>query len=344
MRIFRLGDEGTEVLDIQQRLVSLDARIDPSELEGRFGPSTDAAVRAFQARRNLRVDGLVGPDTWGQLVEASFELGDRTLYLHAPPFSGDDVRALQRKLNALGFDAGREDGVLGGETDHAVREFQRNVGDESDGVVGLHTIETLERMRPIEDLPSRALVREAEELRQMRTTIEGQVIAVDPGHGPEPGVPDMHLTMARALAEELAALGAKPQLLRSEDEDPSPPDRARTANELDAAVCVSLHLASGGPESSGPTCSYFGTATTHSPAGRHLAELTLEELEREFGCRGRLQRLTSSIFRETRMPAVQIEPLFVTNEHEAHLLADTAFASRVGRAVAAGVRRFFHDG
>lgn len=344
MRIFRLGDEGTEVLDIQQRLVSLDARIDPSELEGRFGPSTDAAVRAFQARRNLRVDGLVGPDTWGQLVEASFELGDRTLYLHAPPFSGDDVRALQRKLNALGFDAGREDGVLGGETDHAVREFQRNVGDESDGVVGLHTIETLERMRPLEDLPSRALVREAEELRQMRTTIEGQVIAVDPGHGAEPGVPDMHLTMARALAEELAALGAKPQLLRSEDEDPSPSDRARTANELDAAVCVSLHLASGVPESSGPTCSYFGTATTHSPAGRHLAELTLEELEREFGCRGRLQRLTSSIFRETRMPAVQIEPLFVTNEHETRLLADTAFASRVGRAVAAGVRRFFHDG
>ena len=344
MRIFRLGDEGTEVLDIQQRLVSLDVRIDPSELEGRFGPSTDAAVRDFQARRNLRVDGLVGPDTWGQLVEASFELGDRTLYLHVPPFSGDDVRALQRKLNALGFDAGREDGVLGAETDHAAREFQRNVGDEPDGVVGLHTIETLERMRPLEDLPSRALVREAEELRQMRTTIAGQVIAVDPGHGPEPGALDLHLAMARALAEELAALGAKPHLMRSEGEDPSPSDRARAANELDAALCVSLHLASGVPEGSGPTCSYFGTATTHSPAGRHLAELTLEELEREFGYRGRLQRLTSSIFRETRMPAVQIEPLFVTNEHGAQLLADPAFASRVAEAVAAGVRRFFHDG
>lgn len=343
MRIFRLGDEGTEVLDIQQRLVALDVRIDPGELDGRFGPSTDEAVRAFQAGRNLRVDGLVGPDTWGQLVEAGFELGDRTLYLHAPPFSGDDVRALQRKLNALGFDAGREDGVLGGETDHAVREFQRNVGEEADGVVGLHTIETLVRMRPLEDLPSRALVREAEELRQMRTTIEGQVVAVDPGHGPEPRAPDLHLAMARALAEELAALGAKPQLLRSGDDDPSPSDRARAANELDAALCVSLHLASSVPEGSGPTCSYFGTTTTHSPAGRHLAELTLEELEREFGYRGRLQRLTSSIFRETRMPAVQIEPLFVTNAHDAQLLADPAFASRVGRAVAAGVRRFFHD-
>jgi N-acetylmuramoyl-L-alanine amidase len=341
VQIFRLGDEGAEVLDIQQRLMALGWTIEPAEFTGRFGRSTQAAVRGFQDRRSLRVDGRVGGDTWEQLVEAGFRLGDRTLYLHAPYFRGDDVRALQRKLNALGFDAGREEGVFGARTDRAVREFQRNVGDRADGVVGLHTLATLERMRPIENAPSRALVREAEELRQMRASIGGQIIAIDPGHSAEDHQPDVHLAMARALAQELAELGAKPAVLREAGESPTDSDRARAANDLDAALCLSVHLGAGLPEGSGPTCSYFGSSTTHSPGGRHLAELILEELEREFARRGRLQRLTVSMLRETRMPAVQIEPLFVTNEDEAELIADPAFARRVGLAVAAGVRRFF---
>ncbi len=341
MQIFRLGDEGAEVLDIQQRLMALGWAIEVAELTGRFGPSTQEAVRAFQELRSLRVDGRVGGDTWEQLVEAGFHLGDRTLYLHAPYFRGDDVRTLQRKLNALGFDAGREDGVHGPRTDRAIREFQRNVGDRGDGVVGLHTLATLERMRPIENAPSRALVREAEELRQMRASIEGQIVAIDPGHSAQDRRPDVHLAMAHALAEELTDLGAKPAMLRDAGENPTEPDRARAANDLGASLCLSVHLGAGLPEGSGPTCSYFGSSTTHSPGGRHLAELILEELEREFDRRGRLQRLTISMLRETRMPAVQIEPLFVTNEDEAELIADPAFPQRVGRAVAAGVRRFF---
>lgn len=341
MAIYRSGDVGPEILDIQRRLIVLGGTIDPAELGGVFGPSTEVAVRAFQRRRNLPVDGIVGPDTWDQLVEAGYRLGDRTLYLHASLFRGDDVRELQRKLNALGFDAGREDGVHGVRTDRAVRDFQRNVGDEPDGVVGLHTIGTLDRMRPLDDARSRALVREEEELRQMTTRLEGQIVAIDAGHGPDDGGADLHLEMARAVALELGALGAKPELLRAEGEDPTPSERARVANALGASALLSLHLGAGVPEGSGPTCSYFGSTTTHSPAGRHLAELVLEELEREFGRRGRTQRLTIGMLRETRMPAIQIEPLFVTNRREAALIADPTFVRRVGHAVAVGVRRFF---
>ena len=184
MRIFRLGDAGPEVGDIQDRLVSLGVPIDDAERNGTFGASTDAAVRTFQGDRLLRIDGLVGPDTWGQLVEAGYQLGDRTLYLHSPMYRGDDVRALQRKLNALGFDAGREDGLFGANTNRAIREFQRNVGDEPDGIVGLHTISTLERMRPDESAPGRAMVREAEELRHMQASAQGQIIAIDAGEPP----------------------------------------------------------------------------------------------------------------------------------------------------------------
>ena len=339
MQIYHLGHEGPEIRDIQQRLTGLGEIIDPAELGGRFGPSTHAAVSSFQGRRNLRSDGLVGPDTWGQLVEAGYQLGDRTLYLHAPFFRGDDVLALQQKLNALGFDAGRQDGLFGSATDQALQEFQRNVGEDPDGIAGPHVIAVLERMRPQESGPGRALVRETEELRASRPSIEGTVVAIDPGSAGSDGV--LTMAMALALRDELESSGAKPMVLRGPDDNPAPSERARDANESGAGACVSLHLGSGPPEVQGPTCAYFGSATTHSPTGMMLAQLILEQLEMEFGRPGRLQRLTSAMLRETRMPAVQVEPVFLTNERDSALSLDPAFTMRVGRATARGLRQFF---
>jgi N-acetylmuramoyl-L-alanine amidase len=287
VRVYREGDRGPEVLDVQQRLVGLGFDVSGDE-RGVLGPATVEAVRRFQAQRKLRVDGLVGPDTWGQLVEAGIRLGDRTLYLHAPHYRGDDVRALQRKLNALGFDAGREDGLFGPRTDRAIREFQRNVGDEADGVVGLHTIETLERMRPLEGASSRAEVREAEELRRTRGSITGAIIAIDRGEEGTSG------TLVDALVAELTRAGAAPHVLRAVEPSPL---RAREANELAADLCLLLHTR---PSAGEPACAYFGSDRTQSPAGRHLAELILEELDADFGGPGRLERLTAAMLRETR--------------------------------------------
>src|SRR4029079_6401139 len=75
-----------------------------------------------------------------------FVLGDRLLYLQSPNLRGDDVGALQHTLNRLGFDAGREDGILGPETAGALKEFQRNAGLTVDGVSGPATLDAFRRV------------------------------------------------------------------------------------------------------------------------------------------------------------------------------------------------------
>ena len=59
---------------------------------------------------------------------------------------GDDVAELQRRLNALGFDAGREDGILGPETEARAVEFQRNAGLAPDGICGPATLAALDHV------------------------------------------------------------------------------------------------------------------------------------------------------------------------------------------------------
>ena len=60
---------------------------------------------------------------------ARWALGDRIL-LHTPGHlqHGEDVVALQERLNTLGFAAGRVDGRFGRDTERAVRAFQRAYG------------------------------------------------------------------------------------------------------------------------------------------------------------------------------------------------------------------------
>jgi peptidoglycan hydrolase-like protein with peptidoglycan-binding domain len=61
----REGSTGVAVRGLQRRLIAAGFGID--DIDGRFGPQTQAAVRAFQERHELDVDGIVGPQTWERL-------------------------------------------------------------------------------------------------------------------------------------------------------------------------------------------------------------------------------------------------------------------------------------
>jgi len=140
--LIRPGDRGEAVRDLQLRLTAVGLPCESDE-PSVFGEATAAAVRAFQSSRGLRVDGECGPHTWSALVEAGFALGDRLLYHRTPPLRGDDVAALQRRLGALGFDAGPANGEFGSKTQAALAQFQLSEMLPASGALDEHTLAAL---------------------------------------------------------------------------------------------------------------------------------------------------------------------------------------------------------
>ncbi len=143
------GGRGPAVEDVQRRLHALGYDLGPTGIDGVFLGMTHDAIVAFQRENELSEDGIVGEETWSALVDATFTLGDRVLYLRLPHFHGRDVRALQEALGALGFMAVEPDGIFGPNTERAVREFQRNSGQPVDGIVGTETVRLVERLRHV---------------------------------------------------------------------------------------------------------------------------------------------------------------------------------------------------
>ncbi len=143
------GGRGSAVEDIQKRLMVLGYDLGPTGVDGVFLGMTRDAVVAFQNEQGLSEDGVVGTETWSALVDSTFTLGDRMLYLRLPHFHGNDVRELQEAMNTLGFACGTVDGIFGAFSEHAVREFQRNSGQPDDGIVGPGTVRSLDSLRHV---------------------------------------------------------------------------------------------------------------------------------------------------------------------------------------------------
>ncbi|QSQ25319.1 peptidoglycan-binding protein [Pyxidicoccus parkwayensis] len=135
----REGSKGAAVVSLQNKLKA--AGFNPGAADGSFGSKTEAAVKAFQKSRGLAADGVVGPKTWGALNKPASSGGSGPTL--KPGAKGEPVRALQNRLNALGFNAGAADGSFGPKTEAAVKAFQKSRGLTADGVVGPKTWDKL---------------------------------------------------------------------------------------------------------------------------------------------------------------------------------------------------------
>lgn len=338
---------GAAVADVQQRLRALGHDID--DREGTFAASTRAAVRQFQQGRLLTADGIVGPETWTALLDASWQPGDRLLYLTRPWLRGDDVLALQRALGRLGFDTGLTDGIHGPDTDAALREFQHNIGLPVDGIAGRRTMEQLSSLRRQHQAATSFEVIERHGERRTRT-LAGLQVLVDPALGPErtrhevDGMTDHEVVfdIAQRVRGQLVALGAHALLSRGPDATPSPSERAAMANERDIDVIISISVAAmADSDAQGAAAYYFGDGEVQSDRGRELAELCVDEVAARLDtahCQSHPS--TSTILRESRSPAMIIEVGFVTHPDEGRRLATPAHRQRAASAIASGLRRW----
>ena len=341
--LIREGDRSERVADVQSRLRALGLEVDDDA--GVFGAGTKQSVRLFQQQRSLLADGIVGPDTWTALVEAGWRFGDRILYFKNPPMRGDDVLSLQARMNALGFDSGREDGIFGRDTDRAVRAFQHEYAIAEDGIFGPRSFAALRGLRADRAHTAAGL---REELHHLEGKgIKHSLIVIDPGHGGEDAgdsasegrsEADLCWDLAERLAAAIAGAGGRVRFTRTETESPDASERARRANDVDGDVFLSLHLNSHSePTAEGASTYYF----PRSRAGEILAGCVKDRLV-HLGLRDcRSHPRTHSLLRETRMPAVLIEPAFISNPDEAKLLLDPDFRATLASAIAAGVRRYF---
>lgn len=120
------GSTGEDVRTVQYLVT---AQGHSTGVDGVFGPATKTAVEAFQSSRGLSADGIVGQQTWPQLI---IEVRQGS--------NGDAVRAVQSQIHGRGDGAHIAiDGVFGPDTNDAVRAFQTLLGLPADGIVGQQT-------------------------------------------------------------------------------------------------------------------------------------------------------------------------------------------------------------
>lgn len=360
MQLLRRGATGTAVADVRRMLASLGllANTDPHSQHA-YDEATELAVRHFQQRRGMSVDGIVGPETYTALNEAHWRLGDRVL-AHEPGglLTGDDVSALQTQLLELGYDIARADGSFGPRTAEGLRNFQRDYGLVADGICGPATLRALRQLarRVVGGRPQ--LLRELVAVAAAGPSLLGKRIVVDPGHGGDDqgtvysdggdGSTDtteaqLSWDLAARLEGRLTALGVQTWLTRGPTNGASDADRAGLANDVGADLVISLHVDGfTSPRANGLAVYYYGAGESSSTIGERLADLVQRELVARTGMlNGRIHAKTWALLRMTRMPTVRVELGYLTSPLDRLRLTDPLFRDRVAEGLLVAVQRLY---
>lgn len=128
------GSKGEEVRAMQERLEKAGYSVGKAGLDGIFGPDTEKALKEYEKSVGLAVDGIYDQIAHEKLTGNSqlidfpgeMKIGDR----------GENVKALQRWLIASGYSVGKAgvDGIFGPATEAALKEYEKSIGEISDGV------------------------------------------------------------------------------------------------------------------------------------------------------------------------------------------------------------------
>ncbi len=317
-----------------------------------FDDATELAVRHFQQRRGLSVNGAVGSETYTALTGAHWRLGDRVLAHQAGPLlAGDDVAALQTQLLELGYQLTRADGVFGPLTADALRAFQRDYGLVPDAICGPGTMRALRQLgrRVIGGRPQ--LLRDMVAVADAGPSLLGKRIVLDAGHGgSETGVvadglveAELVWDLVSRLDGRLNALGVQTWLTRGPNNGATDEQRAHLANAVGADLVLSLHTDGFASErANGIAAYYYGAGESHSTIGERLADLAQRELVARTGMQDcHIHGKSWALLRMTRMPAVRIEIGYLTSPHDRSLLRDPQFRDTIAEGLLVAVQRLY---
>ncbi|NBU60555.1 MAG: hypothetical protein EBS27_02100 [Actinobacteria bacterium] len=279
-----------------------------------FCEATRNAVAAFQKLRSLHISGVCDHTTWLTLVESSFELGDRLLYLTTPLLRGDDVAKLQLMMSRLGFDCGRVDGFLGKITAKIITEFQQNYGLVPDGICGPQTLQALMRASRNSGVgPGVGIVRERhtsakypQDLAKLRVVI-GQFTKLD--------------RLTNDLADRLRSQHTHVALINDVDQH----RHAQLANDFAANIYIGIEAR----DQQVCEIAYYHTEGFHSVAAHVFATIAAEKIERSAPWfKPVVSGMRLQVLRETSMPAVVcgFGPTTRITPHSAVLADDLANA------------------
>ena len=320
---------GEDIRAVQNKLNSLGYVAGTAD--GYYGNMTRNAVINFQSKKGLAADGDVGPTTWSALFNTSTSGGSgysRILKLTSPLMYGEDIRAVQNKLNSLGYNAGTADGYYGNDTRTAVISFQTARGIDIDGEVGPTTWKTLFNTSTSGGNGSTSNIRK---------------VFIDPGHGgTDPGASgnglyekEVVLSISKKVRNILISKGFEVELSRSKDQYVSLSDRAAQANAWDADLFVSIHCNSATSSSAnGTECYTYPTANTST---KSLSKNMASALASKLGLTNREHKEANfAVLRLSNMPAILIETAFINNANDASKLKtrENDFASAIANQIA----------
>ena len=185
------GSEGSDVKKMQQKLKDLGYL--SGSADGKFGVATQAAVIAFQKNNNLTADGKAGVATLSKLYSGTAKKssgtqvkldsngtssGRDTSDIASTGYvtlesgsSGDQVKALQKRLKELGYYNGSADGKYGESTMAAVMAFQLRNNLTVDGKAGPATQRVLYGSKANISYPSMRQGDEGNSVKNMQYTL-----------------------------------------------------------------------------------------------------------------------------------------------------------------------------
>ena len=146
------GTNGSVVKDIQTKLKALG--LYSGSITGNVGPKTEQAIRDFQDKYDLTVDGIAGPQTIAKIDAVYSASGSSSSGSSSSGSSssssvmkldsnGTNVRDLQTDLTTLGYYWADITGNFGTKTEAAVKLFQKENGLTQDGVAGKKTLDAI---------------------------------------------------------------------------------------------------------------------------------------------------------------------------------------------------------